>query len=76
MQKINAIHYRKLAKIFELAGFQKVREKGDHMVYIKQGIIRPIVIPKYNKIPVFIIKNNLRTAQIKREDYFEFLQQI
>lgn len=76
MQKITPIHYRKLAKIFELAGFQKTREKGDHMVYVKRGIIRPIIIPKYNEIPVFIIKNNLRSAQMGREDYLKFLKQV
>ena len=32
-----------------------------------------LVIPKYAAIPVFIIKNNLRTAGMTRERYFELL---
>ena len=43
------------------------------MVYTKPGVIRPVVIPMYSAIPVFIIKNNLRTAGISRERYFELL---
>jgi hypothetical protein len=34
------------------------------MVFTKPGVIRPVVIPKYPAVPVFIIKNNLRTAGI------------
>ena len=39
------------------------------MVFTKPGVIRPVVIPKYAAVPVFIIKNNLRTAGISRDRY-------
>ena len=39
------------------------------MIYTKIGVLRPIVIPKYRNIPVFIIKNNLRSAGMSRERY-------
>ena len=45
------------------------------MVFTKPGVLRPVVIPKYSAIPVFIIKNNLRTAGMTRERYFELLGQ-
>ena len=45
------------------------------MVFTKPGILRPVVIPKYAAIPVFIIQNNLRTARMTRERYFELLGQ-
>jgi hypothetical protein len=32
-------------------------------------------IPKYAAVPVFIIKNNLRTAGISRDRYVELLGQ-
>jgi hypothetical protein len=43
------------------------------MVFTKKGVIRPVVIPKYAAVPVFVIKNNLRTAGMSRERYFELL---
>jgi len=35
---------------------------------------RPLVIPKYERVDVDIIKANLRTAQMSREEYFDLLQ--
>lgn len=76
MPKIVPVSYQKLTRVFEKAGFVFQREKGDHLVYIKKGITRPVIIPKYSEIPVFIIRNNLRTAKISREEYLDLLDQI
>ncbi len=73
MPKLRAVSYKQLLKIFEADGFACVRIEGDHMVMTKPGVIRPVVIPKYASVPVFIIKNNLRTAGMSRERYFELL---
>ncbi len=73
MPRLSAVSYRRLAAVFEAEGFHCVREEGDHMVFTKSGVIRPVVIPKYASVPVFIIKNNLRTAGISRDRYFELL---
>ena len=59
--------------MFEADGFRLTREHGDHMVFTKPGVIRPVVIPRYDPVPVFIIKNNLRSAGMSRERYFELL---
>jgi hypothetical protein len=40
------------------------------LIYVKPGIRRPLVIPLYREIPVFIIKNLLRTSGMSRERYF------
>ena len=75
MPKLSPVHFRRLAEVFEAAGFTHVRTEGDHMVFTKPGVIRPVVIPRYAAVPVFIIKNNLRTAGISRERYLELLGQ-
>lgn len=63
-------------RVFEKAGFSCVRIEGDHYVYTKDGVVRPIVIPDWREIPVFIIKNNLRSANISREEYFTLLAEV
>jgi predicted RNA binding protein YcfA (HicA-like mRNA interferase family) len=73
--RITPISYQRLCRVFELAGFVLTREEGDHRVYTKSGVSRPIVIPCYHAVPVFIILNNLRTAGISRDEYFSLLQQ-
>lgn len=73
MNRIAPIPWRTLARVFELDGWRHSRTKGDHLVYIKPGFSRPVVIPKDPLVEVFIILNNLRTARISRERYFELL---
>lgn len=75
MPRITAIPSWKLRKVFEKTGFKCVRSEGDHFVYVKPGVARPVVIPDWNEVPVFIIKNNLRTAGLSREEYFALMDQ-
>jgi predicted RNA binding protein YcfA (HicA-like mRNA interferase family) len=75
MPKLSPISYKQLVEVFQADGFRCVRIEGDHMVFTKPGVLRPLVIPKYAAVPVFIIKNNLRTAGMTRERYFELLGQ-
>ncbi len=60
-------------KIFEYLNFRLDRQEGDHLVYVKNGIKWPIIIPMYNDVPVFIIKNNLDSAGISRSEYLKIL---
>jgi predicted RNA binding protein YcfA (HicA-like mRNA interferase family) len=75
MPKLSPVPYKELVRVFEAAGFTCVREEGDHMILTRPGVIRPVVIPKYPSVPVFIIRNNLRTAGMSREQYLELLGQ-
>lgn len=73
MPKISPTNYKVQVKIFEKLGFVHVRTKGDHLILEKDSCLRPIVIPKYKEIPVFIINNNLRSAGVSNEEYFKLL---
>ena len=76
MLKITPIPPERLKKVFEKAGFRCVRIEGDHFVYTKEGVPRPVVIPDWKEVPVFIIKNNLRTAGLTRDEYFGLLEEL
>ncbi|MCD6283294.1 type II toxin-antitoxin system HicA family toxin [bacterium] len=76
MPRITPLPARKLRRIFELAGFALARTEGGHFVYTKPGVKRPVVIPNYDEVPVFVIKCNLRSAGISREEYFELLRRV
>jgi predicted RNA binding protein YcfA (HicA-like mRNA interferase family) len=75
MPRITPVHWKALEKVFLLAGFQFVRQEGSHRSYCRPGIGRPVVIPTYAEVPVSIIRNNLKTAGISREEYFRLLAQ-
>ena len=76
MPRITPVHWTALEKVFLAAGFRFARQEGSHRAYIKLGISRPIVIPTYDEIPVAIIRNNLRTAGISRDEYFRLLANV
>jgi predicted RNA binding protein YcfA (HicA-like mRNA interferase family) len=67
------VHWRALEKVFLAAGFTFARQEGSHRSYTKPGVLRPVVIPAYDEIPISVIKNNLKTAGISREEYFRLL---
>lgn len=75
--KIVPIHYKKLIKIFKLAGFKISRQKGDHIAMTKVGVSRPLIIKTSpHKVVVTHIMTNLRTAGISREEYFKYLEKV
>ena len=76
MPKIVPVHWTALEKIFVLDGWRFDRQEGSHRSYVKPGTTRPLVIPTYPAVPVSIIRNNMRTAQMERERYFALLARI
>jgi len=50
--------------------------RGGPFRLTKEGVSRPIVIPDWPEVPVFIIKNNLRSAGLTREEYLELLDEV
>ena len=76
MPRIQSIHWKEFEKFLLCVGCEFVREKGDHRIYHKKGITRPIVIPRDTSLPAFIILNNLRTLGMSREEYLEVLEKL
>ena len=73
MPRFTPQDWRTLEKIFEAAGFRFARQDGSHRSYVKSGVARPVVIPVYRDVPVFVIRNNLKTAGLSRDEYFALL---
>lgn len=76
MAKFGPISWKKFEKFLLEIGCEFVREKGDHRVYSKKGLSRPIVVPRYAAIPIFIIRNNLRVLAIDIDAYLKILDRI
>ena len=74
MPKIKQIHWKEFEKFLLAVGCEFKREKGDHRIYWKKGIKRPVVIPRDTSLPAFIILNNLKVLGISREDYLKMLE--
>ena len=73
MPRLTAVHWKKLYSVFERAGFQKERVKGDHIAMTHPDISRPVIIPKYASVGVKIIQANMHTANMSRQQFFRYL---
>ena len=71
MPKLSPTDWRTQAKIFEKFGCHYVRQKGDHLIYHHPDAKRPVVIPRYDEIPVSVIRNKMRTVGMSREQNFQ-----
>ncbi len=76
MPRITPLHWKVLEKLFLAAGFRFARQEGSHRSYVKDGILRPVVIPAHDEVPVSVIRNNLKTAGMRREDCFALLEKV
>lgn len=76
MPRIAPVHWRALIKVFTMFGCQYKRKEGSHHVLTYAGAKRAVVIPEYDEVDVDIIKNNMRTVNMSREQYFELLAKV
>ena len=76
MPRIQSIHWKEFEKFLLSVGCEFKREKGDHRVYWKVGIKRPVVIPRDTSLPAFIILNNLKILGITREEYLKKMENL
>lgn len=73
---LTVVHWTKFDKFLKYVGCKFIREKGDHRVYWRDGLKRPIIVPRDKQLPLFIIRNNLRTLSISPDEYLEILKKI
>ncbi len=76
MSKFAPIHWKKFEKFVLFVGCKFEREKGDHRIYWRENLKRPVVFPRDSELPVFIIRNNLRVLGIGVKEYLEILKQL
>ncbi|MFP4539974.1 MAG: type II toxin-antitoxin system HicA family toxin [Candidatus Paceibacterota bacterium] len=76
MSKITPVHWRKFEKFLKYVGCEYKRTKGDHLIYKRSDLKRPVVIPKDTEIPVFVIRNNLRLLRIDHGEYLEIMRRL
>ncbi len=74
MPRLTPVGWKTLLKIFQRFGCQYKRKEGSHHILTYPGAKRAVVIPEYDEIDVEIIKNNMRTVGMTREQYFALLK--
>jgi predicted RNA binding protein YcfA (HicA-like mRNA interferase family) len=76
MPRIFPVDYKTLLKVFQIYGCKYKRKEGSHHILTYPGAKRAVVIPEYNEIDVDIIKSNMRTVGMSREEYLKILERV
>jgi len=76
MPALTPIKRKKFELFLRLIGCKLKRQKGDHLIYDRSGLKRPVVITSDAEVPIFIIRNNLRTLGMSVDDYLNILRQL
>lgn len=76
MPALKPISWKKFEKFVLYTGCHFERKRGDHRIYQREDLKRPIIVPEDTGIPVFIIRNNLRVLGISHNTYLAILKKI
>ena len=76
MAGLRPIHYKQFEKFLLFVGCRFVRQTGDHKVYERNDLKRPVIVRTKKDLPVIEIKSNLRTLGMTNQEYLEILKQI
>ena len=76
MPRLAPTSWKKFEKFVLFVGCHFERKKGDHRIYWREGLKRPIVFPEDKELPIFVIRNNLRILGISVEEYLEILKNL
>jgi predicted RNA binding protein YcfA (HicA-like mRNA interferase family) len=76
MPRLAPVSWKKFDKFLLFIGCEFKREKGDHRIYWRNGLNRPVVIPRDTALPIFIIRNNLRVLGLSVDEYLEIMERI
>ncbi|TRZ53557.1 type II toxin-antitoxin system HicA family toxin [bacterium] len=76
MPKKNSVSWKRFEKFLLAVGCCFEREKGDHRIFSRSDIERPIVFPRDNPLPLFVIRNNLKLLNISWEEFLNILEKI
>lgn len=77
MGKYSNISVNRFRIILKALGLEQVRTKGGHEMWFKDGMLRNVVFQTHEEpIPEDIIKNNIRTIGISKEEFDMKLKEI
>lgn len=76
MPRLEPIHYGQFCKFLEYVGCTFKRQKGSHLIYVRDDLVHPIVVPAKKNLSRTVIQSNLKTLGIDRDKYLRILSEI
>ena len=71
MSALPVLSGRKVVRAFEAPGWQVARQRGSHIILVKDGEIATLSIPDHKEIAKGTLRSLIRTAGITVEEFCE-----
>ena len=71
MPALPVLSGRKVVRAFESLGWQVARQRGSHIVLVKDGEIATLSIPDHKEVAKGTLRSLIRTAGITVEEFCE-----
>ena len=72
MSKLPLLSWREIVKALAKAGFQVARQKGSHLILVKEEYIVPV--PKHREIKRGLLHAIITEAGLTREEFLKLLK--
>jgi hypothetical protein len=72
---VKRVTWQELRDVCKLAGCVESRIKGDHLVMTRPGMARPVIIKMDRDLGEDVIRSNIRTLGLSRQQLEELLAQ-
>ena len=76
-QKLSNISVSEFRRFLELIGCKYIKTEGGHEKWSRKDLRRPVIFQTHiNPVPERIIKSNLRTLEMSRNEFLKYIEKI
>ena len=65
---------REAVRAFEKAGWNVMRQRGSHIVMVKEGVAANLSIPDHKELDRGLLRSQIRKAGLTIEEFIELLK--
>ena len=69
MPALPVLSGRKVVRVFENLGWQQARQRGSHIIMVKEGEIATLSVPDHKEVARGTLRSLIRTAGITVEEF-------
>lgn len=70
------VSWQEFRKVCLRLGCIDSRQRGSHLIMTRAGMARPVVIPKHGNLTPGVLRSNMRTLGIGREELLRLLDEV
>jgi predicted RNA binding protein YcfA (HicA-like mRNA interferase family) len=74
LSRLPLLSWREVVEVLAKAGFQVARQKGSHLILIKDEYVVPV--PKHKEIKKGLLMEIITEAGLTREEFLKLLKEI